>query len=193
MWVYGKFRGADDTCHPERSRGMGVSPRTLRCAEPSLGSLGVGCSAVAVLSGPAAAALRGLLVPRSLLAARIRKALPAPGCRFAPSSEQCADNTIQQVRSFFASCLAGTGPWPNYYWPSHAGRCGVRIPWGMAALVLPSILLGVILIGVSAAALWRAPTSYRHNWVAVFPWVMMGSCFAFIIGQLMATYTTWVR
>lgn len=70
-------------------------------------------------------------------------------------------------------------------WRSH--------PIGMAALVLPAILIGVILIGVSAAALWRAPTSYRHNWVAVFPWVAMGYCFAFIIGQLMATYTTWVR
>lgn len=70
-------------------------------------------------------------------------------------------------------------------WRSH--------PMGMAALVLPSILLGVILFGLSAAALWWAPTSYRHNWVAVFPWVTMVFCFAFIIGQLTATYTTWVR
>ncbi len=70
-------------------------------------------------------------------------------------------------------------------WRSH--------PMGKAALVLPAILLGVILIGVSAAALWRAPTSYRHNWVAVFPWVTMGLCFAFYLGQLLSTYTAWLR
>ncbi len=56
--------------------GLGVPPRKR---------LGVACCAVAVLPGPAAAVLRGLLVPRSLLVARFRWALPVPGCRFACS------------------------------------------------------------------------------------------------------------
>lgn len=52
------------------------------------GAAGVACYAVTVLPGPAAAALWGLLVPRSLLVARIHRALPAPGCCFARSRVQ---------------------------------------------------------------------------------------------------------
>lgn len=70
-------------------------------------------------------------------------------------------------------------------WRSHA--------WEGASLVLPAILLGIIFLGVSAAALWHSPSRYRHNWVEVFPLVTAVLCVAFFLGQLLATYTSWLR
>lgn len=65
--------------------------------------------------------------------------------------------------------------------------------WEGVSLVLTAILLGIILLGVSAAALWHSPSRYRRNWVTVFPWITVVLCIAFFLGQVMATYTTWVR
>ncbi len=70
-------------------------------------------------------------------------------------------------------------------WRSHAR--------GIASLVLPALLLGIILLGVSAAALWHSPSRYRRNWVEVFPLVTAVLCVAFFLGQLLATYTSWLR
>lgn len=70
-------------------------------------------------------------------------------------------------------------------WSSHA--------WEGASLVLPTMLLGIILLGVSAASLWHSPSRYRRNWVEVFPWVTVVLCVAFFLGQLLATYTSWLR
>jgi hypothetical protein len=70
-------------------------------------------------------------------------------------------------------------------WRTHA--------WEGASLVPTAILLGIILLGVSAAALWHSPSRYRRNWVTVFPWITVVLCIALFLGQVMATYTTWVR
>ena len=70
-------------------------------------------------------------------------------------------------------------------WRSHAR--------GIASLVLPVLLLGIILLGVSAAALWHSPSRYRRNWVEVFPLVTAVLCVAFFLGQLLATYIYWLR
>ncbi len=70
-------------------------------------------------------------------------------------------------------------------WRSHAN--------GKGAFVFPAILLGIILLGVSAAALWHSPSRYRRNWVEVFPLVTVVLCVAFFLGQLLATYTSWLR
>ena len=70
-------------------------------------------------------------------------------------------------------------------WRSHA--------WEGASLVLPAMLLGIILLGVSAAALWHSPSRFRHNWVSAFPLITVVLCIAFFLGQVVATYSTWVR
>lgn len=70
-------------------------------------------------------------------------------------------------------------------WRSHA--------WEGVSLVLSALLLGIILLGVSAAALWHSLSRYRHNWVEVFPMVTAVLCVAFFLGQVVATYTTWLR
>lgn len=70
-------------------------------------------------------------------------------------------------------------------WRSHA--------WEGASLVLPAMLLGIIFLGVSAAALWHSPSSYRRNWMEVFPLITAALCVAFFLGQLLATYTSWPR
>jgi len=69
-------------------------------------------------------------------------------------------------------------------WRSHA--------MGRSAPALPVFLLGIILLGVSAAALWHSPSRYRRNWLEVFPLVTVVLCVTFFLGQLVATYTSWL-
>lgn len=89
---------------------------------------------------------------------------------------------VRWTRSLAVVLLSFTG-W--VVWRSH--------PTGKGALVLPLLFFIIVFLGVSASALWPSPSRYSRNWINTFPLAIALLCTAFFLGQLVATYTAWLR